>query len=185
MNANPLSRALLALILLFGLGIGPVAAESAALRLTERIDPTLSRAGASPSPAAALALALSDDIGDSLVRELVLLAGAQMLGVNYVYGANRDDAVDCSSLVQRMFRRAGKLLPRTSRELVAIGTPVYGDDYAPGDLLFYRWGPSGLHVAVYLDQDRILHASSSQREVVVSSLTPAWEQRRVAVRRIL
>lgn len=185
MKALPLSRSLFALILLVGVVHAPASANGSGLRLAERIDPTLTRYDASGTPPAAIALTLSDDIGESLLRELVLLTGEQMLGAHYVYGADRDDAVDCSSLVGRMFRSAGKKLPRTSRELVAIGEPVVNNDYAPGDLLFYRWGPSDLHVAVYLEDDRILHASSSQREVVISSLTPVWEQRMVAARRLL
>lgn len=179
-------RALIASLLTAVLAAGTTQAQAAnGLTLAERIDPTWTRTAAHAPARTALALQLSDDVGPSIVRELVLIAGHHMLGTEYVFGANRDDAVDCSSLVQRIFRSAGLELPRTSRELVAIGEPVPRGDYAPGDLLFYRWGPSGLHVGVYLDDDRILHASSSQREVVVSELSPAWEQRMVAARRVL
>lgn len=186
MSLLPLNRHLIALFLLAGsCATATAGGLTPALQLSERIDPMMSRAGASAMPAPDFELQLSADIGDSIVRELVLITGAKMLGTEYVFGGNSDQAVDCSSLVQRMFRSAGIELPRTSRELVRIGEPVAHDALAPGDLLFYRWGPSGLHVAVYLEDDRILHASSSQREVVVSALSPAWEQRLVAARRLL
>lgn len=173
------------LITLLLMTVGSAQAATPTLRLADRIDPSWTRSVAPSNQAEALALQLSDDVGDSILRELVLIAGHDLLGTQYIFGANRDDAVDCSSLVQRIFRSAGIELPRTSRELVAIGEPVLHGDYAPGDLLFYRWGRSGLHVAVYLEDDRILHASTSQREVVVSALTPAWDQRMVAARRVL
>lgn len=132
-----------------------------------------------------ISLRLEEDAGDSLIRELVLAKGHELLGTDYVYGSNREDAVDCSSLVQRMFRSAGIKLPRTARELVRTGRAVAGRRFRPGDLLFYRWGRSGLHVAVYLPGDRILHASSSRREVVVSPLTSTWSRRMVTARRLI
>lgn len=136
----------------------------------------------------ALRLRLSDDVGASVLRELVLAKGKALIGTDYVYGANREDAVDCSALVQRMFRSAGIQLPRTTREQVRIGSEVAVQDggrLVAGDLLFYRWGPSGLHVAVYLPGDRLLHASSRHGEVVVSRLNAAWKRRLVAARRLI
>ncbi|MGH8516951.1 MAG: C40 family peptidase [Panacagrimonas sp.] len=132
-----------------------------------------------------ISLRLAEDANDSLIRELVLAKGHELLGTDYVYGADREDAVDCSSLVQRMFRSAGIKVPRTARELVRSGHAVRKGQFAPGDLLFYRWGRSGLHVAVYLPGDRILHASSSRREVVVSPLNSTWARRMVTARRLI
>ena len=134
-----------------------------------------------------ISLRLEEDASESLIRELVLAKGEELLGTDYVYGADADseDAVDCSSLVQRMFRNAGIRLPRTARELVRTGRAVRGRQFRPGDLLFYRWGRSGLHVAVYLPGDRILHASSSRREVVVSRLNATWSRRMVTARRLI
>lgn len=135
----------------------------------------------------AISLRLEEDASESLIRELVLAKGEELLGTDYVYGADADseEAVDCSSLVQRMFRSAGIRLPRTARELVRTGHAVRGRAFRPGDLLFYRWGRSGLHVAVYLPGDRILHASSSRREVVVSRLNATWSRRMVTARRLI
>lgn len=132
-----------------------------------------------------ITLRLEENASESVIRELVLAKGHELLGTGYVYGANRDDAVDCSSLVQRMFHSAGIKLPRTARELVRTGRAVAGRQFRPGDLLFYRWGRSGLHVAVYLPGDRILHASSSRREVVVSPLNSTWSRRMVTARRLI
>ena len=142
---------------------------------------------AAPMVTPGITLRMEQDANESLIRELVLATGHELLGTDYVYGADteREDAVDCSSLVQRMFRSAGINVPRTARELVRSGRAVRNREFAPGDLLFYRWGRSGLHVAVYLPGDRILHASSSRREVVVSPLNSTWSRRMVTARRLI
>lgn len=139
------------------------------------------------APRPALNLRPAAQVSQSIVRELVLIKGEAMLGANYALGASQDDAVDCSALVQQMFRTAGIELPRTTRQLVATGKPLKSSDkLQPGDLLFYRWERrGGLHVAVYMDEGRILHASPAQREVVVTTLNQAWDRRLVTARRLL
>lgn len=179
--------ALLGLLLLTGGAWTPAQAylHTHNLQLSERLASAPLRGIAATIPALPIPLTLSEDIGGSLTREIVLARGEEMIGTDYAYGANREDAVDCSSLIQRMFRTVGIEVPRTTRELVHEGSAVRFSDLAAGDLLFYRWGPSGLHVAVYLAGDRILHASSGAGEVVISDLNDAWQRRMVVARRLL
>lgn len=184
------ARALCALVLLLGAGLSaPAQANVAIARLqwSEHLSASAPRAQPVPAARPGIALRLEHDASESLIRELVLATGHELLGTDYVYGADaaHPDAVDCSSLVQRMFRSAGIEVPRTARELVRTGQAVRDRRYAPGDLLFYRWGRSGLHVAVYLPGDRILHASSSRREVVVDLLNATWARRMVTARRLI
>ena len=84
-----------------------------------------------------------------------------------------------------MFAAAGMRVPRTTRQQVRLGRRVKATELTAGDLLFYRWGPSGLHVAVYLEDNRILHASTGAGEVVVSELNTLWHQHMVTARRLL
>jgi cell wall-associated NlpC family hydrolase len=184
-----LARPLCALLLLVGAGTDrPAQAHVSPPRLQWSEHLAAPRAVAPVSTITpGIRLRMEQDANESLIRELVLATGQELLGTDYVYGAatDREDAVDCSSLVQRMFRSAGIQLPRTARELVRRGHAVRNSRFAPGDLLFYRWGRSGLHVAVYLPGDRILHASSSRREVVVSPLNATWSRRMVTARRLI
>lgn len=159
----------------------PVSGSAAASERTT--SDTTADAGSGGLPA--VALELTEDASDSIVRQLVLLTGWDLLGTDYVFGGDTEAGIDCSALVRRMFRSAGIELPRTAREIADIGRPVQRDDLVAGDLLFYRWGRSGLHVAVYLPGDRILHASSGQGEVVMTALTEAWDKRLVAARRVI
>ncbi|MGQ0530732.1 MAG: C40 family peptidase [Panacagrimonas sp.] len=184
-----MTRTLLACLLLgLNLCLGTTAAASDAplqLNLTEQIDVhRLTPAPQTPSPQA-VELKLDPEVRASLIEKIVLSAGQSLLGTDYVLGANDAQAVDCSSLMQRIFRRVGLNLPRTAREQAVVGVAVKAADIEPGDLLFYRWGKRGLHVAVYLPGDQILHASTSRREVVVTTLNPDWNKRLVSARRLL
>jgi cell wall-associated NlpC family hydrolase len=182
----PRNRLLRALTLLgASLLCAPAQGGTLSLALSDRMTTSAAAPVASPAPPQALDLRLSEDASDSIVRQLVLLAGSRMLGTGYAFGADDEGGVDCSALVRRMFRSAGIELPRTTREIRSIGRPVRRADLVAGDLLFYRWGPSGLHVAVYLPGDRILHASSAQGEVVLTALNEAWDRRLVAARRLI
>ncbi|MFT4046051.1 MAG: C40 family peptidase [Solimonas sp.] len=108
-----------------------------------------------------------------------------MLGTEYVFGRNDDEAVDCSALMQQVFASAGIRLPRTVHELLHTGVPVSHAHVRAGDLLIYRWQPHQLHVALALDDRHIVHASPSAGEVVVTPIDVAWQRRLIAVRRVL
>lgn len=108
-----------------------------------------------------------------------------MLGTEYVFGRNDDQAVDCSALMQQIFASAGIRLPRTVHELLHTGAAVSRTHVHAGDLMIYRWQPHQLHVALVLDGGHIEHASPSAGEVVVVPLNTVWRQHLIAVRRIL
>ncbi|MFI5101285.1 MAG: C40 family peptidase [Actinomycetes bacterium] len=59
------------------------------------------------------------------------------LGVPYVYGgSDPSKGLDCSGLVQLVYRQLGVNLPRTTYEMVKLGTPVDPSAMQPGDLVF-------------------------------------------------
>ncbi len=134
---------------------------------------------------APLALVASTNVGESIIRELVLLKGHAMLGTRYVFGANEADAVDCSSLIQQLFESAGIELPRTTQDLASIGEPVNSQSLQPGDLLFYSWKKNRLHVAVYAGDGFAIHASPDKRSVVMTELNKVWDKHFIAARRVV
>ncbi len=137
------------------------------------------------SAQAPLTLVASTNVGQSIIRELVLLKGRAMLGTRYVYGSNEVDAVDCSALVQQLFQTAGIELPRTAHDLASIGEPVDVQSLQPGDLLFYRWKKHRLHVVVYAGDGLAIHASPGERSVVITELNKTWNHHFVGARRVL
>jgi cell wall-associated NlpC family hydrolase len=75
------------------------------------------------------------------------------LGVPYVYGgSDPSKGLDCSGLVQVVYRQLGVDLPRTTYEQVKVGTPVDPASMQPGDLVFSvgdRAHVANGHVGIY------------------------------------
>ncbi|MDE7061742.1 MAG: C40 family peptidase, partial [Lachnospiraceae bacterium] len=107
----------------------------------------------------------SSDSSVSLGRQIADYA-LQFVGNPYVYGGTSlTDGADCSGFVQSVYKNFGILLPRTSGEQGACGISVGGLDAAqPGDLIYY----SG-HIGIYIGNGQIVHASTSQSGIKVSS----------------
>ena len=104
-------------------------------------------------------------------RQLMNYAG-QFVGIPYKMGGEslEGGGIDCSSFVQQCLQNAlGICLDRTSRELAERGFAISLSEARPGDLLFYA-DESGTidHVAFYMGDGQILHASRTFGEVAVS-----------------
>ncbi len=111
-----------------------------------------------------------------------------MLGIRYKYGgATPEDGLDCSGLVQHIFKEAwGKDLPRTSVEISRVGQHVDKKDLQPGDLVFYNTLKRGFsHVGIYLGDRKFIHAPSTGGHVRIESMDVAyWKKRFNGGRRI-
>lgn len=99
----------------------------------------------------------------------VLTTAETYIGVRYKYGGSTPKGgFDCSGFVQFVFARHGVDLPRTSREQSAIGqsAPKQVTALRPGDLMFFDGKGKGIdHVAIYVGQGRIIHASAGSGRV--------------------
>ncbi|WLQ12720.1 NlpC/P60 family protein [Hahella aquimaris] len=84
-------------------------------------------------------------------------------GVDYRYGGLDKSGVDCSGLVYLTFQeRFDAKLPRTTKGLAQKGRQVSRKELQPGDLVFFKpSGWKGLHVGIYVENNRFLHASTS------------------------
>ncbi len=90
-------------------------------------------------------------------------------GDRYVWAAGGPDAFDCSGLTQYAYAAAGVSLPHSSRMQSQMGTAVSVGDLQPGDLLFF-YSPVS-HVAMYIGNGQMVHASTSSQPVHVASLS--------------
>ncbi len=99
----------------------------------------------------------------------------EQLGEPYGWGANGPDMWDCSSLMLGAYREAGITLPRVSKQQYHAGQHVPFDQAQPGDLIFWGTGrdPSVIHhVAIYLGDNRVLHAPQPGESV---EITNVWD----------
>ncbi|MBN9109703.1 MAG: C40 family peptidase [Pseudonocardia sp.] len=90
------------------------------------------------------------------------------LGAPYRYGSAGPSAFDCSGLMYWAFKQAGVTIPRTSRAQSTFGTPVSKANLQPGDLVFFYKPVS--HVAMYIGNGNVVHASTSGQPVKISTL---------------
>jgi cell wall-associated NlpC family hydrolase len=108
---------------------------------------TLDGAGAGSSFASALSqytsagasglLGALTGTGASAGGTAAVALAEKYLGVPYVYGgSDPSKGLDCSGLVQLVYRQLGVNLPRTTYEMVKLGTPVDPSAMQPGDLVF-------------------------------------------------
>ena len=89
----------------------------------------------------------------------------QFVGNPYVWGGTSlTGGADCSGFTQSVYAQFGYSLPRTSYEQQNWGTEVSYADAQPGDLICY-----GGHVAIYMGNGQIVHASNSQDGIKISN----------------
>lgn len=125
-----------------------------------------------------------DSAFKSSVSDILLSQFRSWQGVRHRVGGTDRQGVDCSGLMQIVFRDAFQVdLPRTSREQSLTGQPVSTRDMRPGDLLYFL-DKRGDHIGVVVSDRTFMHASASQG-VILSSLDGYWWPRLRRVQRVL
>ncbi|MHB0776504.1 C40 family peptidase [Halomonas sp. WWR20] len=113
----------------------------------------------------------------AMIREVLLAEHQRWVGTPYVLGGDSRRGIDCSALVQRVYREAFRFdLPRTTEEQRYTGKRIERHDLQSGDLVFFRSPGRYHHVGIYVGQGFFLHASTS-RGVKLSRLDNVyWRQ---------
>lgn len=94
----------------------------------------------------------------------------QFLGNAYVYGGSSlTNGTDCSGFTMRIFEKFGYSLSHSSAAQSKEGTRVDISEIQPGDLLFYSNGGSIGHVALYIGNGKIIHASTEKTGIIISN----------------
>ena len=108
------------------------------------------------------------------------------LGARYRFGGSSRNSLDCSSFTQQVFREQSVKLPRTAREQFYVGNEVIRGDLKKGDLVFFQtYASFPSHVGIYLGNRKMIHASSREHRVVISTMdTPYYLSRYLGARRM-
>jgi peptidoglycan DL-endopeptidase CwlO len=112
----------------------------------------------------------------------VVAEARKYLGVPYVWGGtDPKQGLDCSGLVQLVYKNLGIDLPRVSYEQAEAGRPVHGGlaNAKPGDILAFN-SPVD-HVGIYIGNGKMIEAPRTGLDVRVIDVyeTPS------AIRRVL
>ena len=105
-------------------------------------------------------------------RAEVVNYALQFVGNPYVYGGTSlTNGTDCSGFTMSIYAHFGYSLYRSSRDQIYNGTNIPVDQVKPGDLLFYsNNGRTIGHVALYIGDGKIVHASTAQTGIIVSNM---------------
>ncbi len=116
-----------------------------------------------------------------LSRTEVVLAALGHLDAPYRYGGLDANGLDCSALVQRVYRQAGFThVPRTTREQARAAQQVPPDSLQPGDVLFFAARGNRIdHVGVFIGDGRFIHAPNARSQVRIEPLASSYWQPRL------
>lgn len=114
------------------------------------------------------AIEFSPADSQSAFRSSVVDYALQFLGNPYVWGGTSlTRGADCSGFTLSVFRHFGISLSHSSRAQANEGRAISGSELRPGDLVFYGGGTIN-HVAIYIGNGQIVHASNETTGIIIS-----------------
>ncbi|MCI8454591.1 MAG: C40 family peptidase [Lachnospiraceae bacterium] len=104
-------------------------------------------------------------------RQEIVAYAKQFVGGRYVYGGtNPHKGVDCSGFTSYVLSNsAGVSLAHSSSTQATQGRQISMAEARPGDLIFYGNGRHINHVAMYIGDGQIIHASNERTGITISS----------------
>lgn len=135
----------------------------------------------------------SKGLGQKREMEFIKLVAQKYLNAPYAWGGKSPFGIDCSGLVQMVFKIGGYKLQRDAAQQAKQGKAVSGfADAHAGDLAFFsEKGGKISHVGILLPDNRIIHASGRVRidhlteEGILHADTRIYTHTLHSIRRIL
>ncbi|MDO5521897.1 MAG: SH3 domain-containing C40 family peptidase [bacterium] len=107
----------------------------------------------------------------SSIRSKMVSYAKKFLGGKYVYGGTSlTSGIDCSAFMMRIYEHFGYSITRTSRSQAEAGTAIKLAKVKPGDLVFYDRNGTINHVAMYIGNGKIIHASNPRSGIKISNM---------------
>ncbi len=109
--------------------------------------------------------------GVSSLRAEMVAYAKQFLGNPYVWGGtNPNTGADCSGFTQYIYNHFGYYIDRVSRSQAYNGSSISVSEAKPGDLIFYGSGGYISHVAMYIGNSQVIHASNKRTGIKISNV---------------
>lgn len=126
------------------------------------------------------------DVKATKAKEVIDYA-KKFLGNPYRYGGNSlTRGVDCSGFTQQVMRKQGVSLQRSSSAQYANnGVKVSTKDLQAGDLLFYGYNGRVSHVAIYVGNQKVIHASNSKTGITMGNAFPTRGKPLIGAKRVV
>ena len=127
--------------------------------------PSTGSTGSTPKPATTDYTSVVNSASGTDLGKQIANYACQFVGNPYVSGGTSlTSGADCSGFTYRVYADYGYSLPRTSSQQRSAGTGVSYEEAQPGDLICYEG-----HVAIYLGNNLIVHASSTRTGIKISN----------------
>ena len=109
---------------------------------------------------------ISGKNGDSIVS-----IAESMLGVKYKFGGASSSGIDCSGLCVYCYAQVGVSLPHGATQIwKKSGVSVPRSEIKAGDIVCYDYGSYCGHVAIYVGNGQVIHASATKGKVIYGKL---------------
>jgi lipoprotein Spr len=127
-----------------------------------------------------------------LNTEIELLQNADLLehidewyGTRYKMGGTDKKGIDCSAFVQVIYFTAFAVsLPRTARDQYKSSRIISSTELQEGDLVFFNTRGGISHVGIYLQNNKFVHASSSNGVIISDMFEPYYLKRYIGAGRV-
>lgn len=109
--------------------------------------------------------------GVSDVRVDLCQYAQEFIGNTYVWGGTSlTKGADCSGFTLSIFKKYGFSLPHSSVAQSQMGSKVSLAEAKAGDLVFYSNGSRVNHVAIYIGNGQVVHASNPRTGIRISAV---------------
>lgn len=119
---------------------------------------------------------------NEIISNQIINYALKFVGNPYVYGGNSlTNGTDCSGFTKLIYGKYGINLPRSAPEQAYSGTSVGLNNIMPGDIVLSGYNGQIGHVAIYIGDNKLVHALNENVGIVVTNLyiMPILDVRRV------
>lgn len=156
------------------------------LQTTVIVQPT----GSTDTIVATKSKPISKVLTNSINLDTLLWTAKKYIGTPYKRGGTSFNGLDCSGLIQTVFKEMGYKLPHNASELSKHGILISKtDQLIEGDLLFFHTRADSTilinHTGLYLGKGYFIHATTSLGTIISNIKSPIYKSEFICATRIL